>query len=61
MAVHFDDVDVVEDIRLYSLANSYPVVPVQRITPTAGRRLSWLQQLLGNIGRFNRSRKRRAE
>lgn len=52
-AITFDEGDTVETTRLYTKADGRPVDPVDRITPTEGRDLTILQQLLGNVGRFN--------
>jgi outer membrane protein assembly factor BamE (lipoprotein component of BamABCDE complex) len=52
-AITFNEGDTVESTRLYTLADGQPVEPVDRITPTPGRDLTVLQQLLGNLGRFN--------
>jgi hypothetical protein len=35
------------------LDDAQQIVPVDDTTPTLGRELGLLQQLLGNIGRFN--------
>ena len=52
-AVTFNEGDTVASTRLYTKADGQPVQPVDRITPTPGRDLTILQQLLGNLGRFN--------
>lgn len=52
-AVTFNEGDTVESTRLYTKADGRAVNPVDRITPTPGRDLTILQQLLGNLGRFN--------
>jgi len=52
-AITFSEGDTVESTRLYTLADGRPVDPVERITPTPGRDLTVMQQLLGNLGRFN--------
>jgi outer membrane protein assembly factor BamE (lipoprotein component of BamABCDE complex) len=52
-AVTFDEGDTVESTRLYTLADANNIDPVDRITPSPGRDLTILQQLLGNLGRFN--------
>lgn len=53
VAIVFDDKGVVTDVRHYTLADAQEVEPVDRVTPTRGRELTVLQQLLGNIGRFS--------
>ena len=52
LVVSFDDSGRVERTRTYTLADGRDIDPVSRVTPTEGRDLSLLQQLLGNIGRF---------
>ena len=53
VAIHFDTVGVVEEVKIYGSEDSREVALVERTTPTAGRELTVLQQLLGNVGRFN--------
>jgi outer membrane protein assembly factor BamE (lipoprotein component of BamABCDE complex) len=53
VAVVFDGSGIVEEVRRYDLADGREIDPVGRTTPTRGKELSILQQLLGNIGRFN--------
>ncbi len=52
LVVQFDDVGTVEDTTIYTLEDGQYVELVSRETPTEGREFSLLQQLLGNIGRF---------
>jgi len=54
LVVKFDDGDVVETVQLYGMNEAYEVEPVDRTTPTYGQRLTILQQLFGNIGRFTK-------
>ena len=49
----FDERDVVSDVVSYTEADGKPVEIVSRVTPTAGQELNILQQLFGNLGRFN--------
>lgn len=53
VAIAFTDGGVVTDIHRYSLADAIKINPTDRETPTRGREMSLLEQLLGNIGRFN--------
>lgn len=55
LAVSFDDADRVASTEVYTLKDGRPVNPVDRVTPTEGKDLTLLQQLLGNLGRFNAS------
>lgn len=54
LVVKFDDVDVVETVNVYGMNDAYEIEPVDRVTPTYGQRLTILQQLFGNIGRFTK-------
>ncbi len=53
VAITFDNTDNVEDIFTYTKADGKPVKLVSRVTPTSGNELTILQQLFGNLGRFN--------
>lgn len=52
LVVSFDEDGRVAETRSYDLADARQIDPVDRITPTEGKDLTILQQLLGNIGRF---------
>ena len=52
LVVSFDAAGLVETTRTYDLADGQIIDPVDRVTPTEGREISILQQLLGNIGKF---------
>lgn len=54
VAVHFNGAGVVESVQRYTLEDGKPIEPVERITPTRGREMTVLEQLFGNLGRFNR-------
>jgi outer membrane protein assembly factor BamE (lipoprotein component of BamABCDE complex) len=43
----------VSDVRSFGMEDARDVEPVDRVTPTKGREMTVLQQLFGNIGRFN--------
>ncbi|MBC6439478.1 MAG: outer membrane protein assembly factor BamE [Rhodospirillales bacterium] len=53
VAIAFDDSGIVQEIANFSLENGLVVDPVSRTTPTYGKQLGLLEQLFGNIGRFN--------
>ena len=57
IAIHFNSSDLVREVSTYSLANGNTVELIKRVTPTTGKKISLLQQLLSNIGRFSRPRK----
>lgn len=50
IAVRFDDEGIVEEVAEYSLDDGRIVAYAGRETPTRGRELSLIEQLLGNIG-----------
>jgi outer membrane protein assembly factor BamE (lipoprotein component of BamABCDE complex) len=53
LEIQFDDQDVVKALRVYGPEDAREVALVERETPTEGNELTILQQLLGNLGRFN--------
>ncbi len=55
LVLHFDQADVVDRIGVLEEADSEEVTLVARETPTAGHKLTFLEQLLGNVGRFTRN------
>jgi outer membrane protein assembly factor BamE (lipoprotein component of BamABCDE complex) len=54
VVVHFDRQGTLRDVRRYALEDGLIVDPVTRTTPSPGREMSFLEQLLGNVGKFNR-------
>jgi len=55
LILHFDEAKVLKSIATLSKEDGSEVTLVDRETPTEGHKLSFLEQLLGNIGRFNTS------
>jgi outer membrane protein assembly factor BamE (lipoprotein component of BamABCDE complex) len=53
VAIDFDGSGKVSDIRKFGMEDGRDIEPVDRVTATKGRELTFLQQLFGNIGRFN--------
>src|SRR5215470_3828419 len=53
--VKFDDQGVVKTVDHKILEDGKEITPVARATPAPGRELSFLEQLIGNLGRFNGS------
>lgn len=53
LVVKFDNTGVVADMKLYGVEDGRVVDPVERTTPNLGQELTFVQQLLGNLGRFN--------
>lgn len=52
-AIHFNDSDIVANIERYSLENGRKIAFADEITPTEGKDMGVVGQLIGNIGRFN--------
>jgi len=53
LAIRFDETGTVRKIEQLDLNAGREVDLVDRQTPTAGRELSFLEQMLGNVGRFS--------
>lgn len=53
VAIQFDATKRVSDIRTYDLKDGQPVTVVSKTTPTEGHDLTIMEQMLGNLGRFN--------
>lgn len=51
--VTFNDSGRVEGIKNYDLKDAEDISMVKRITPTSGKELTILEQVLGNVGRFS--------
>ena len=57
VVLHFDDGGVVRQVDQLDLAAGQDIDIVARATPTAGKDLSFLEQMLGNVGRFSGGKK----
>jgi len=55
VVVNFDTDGTLRDVRRYGLEDGMLVDPVRRETPSPGKELGFLEQLVGNLGKFNRS------
>ena len=53
VALSFDDRGVLRDVKKLAQADALPVTVVAGATPSPGTSASFMQQLFGNIGRFN--------
>jgi outer membrane protein assembly factor BamE (lipoprotein component of BamABCDE complex) len=51
VAISFDKDDKVTQVKDLALKDGYQIAYDRNATPTRGRQLNWLEQLLGNIGR----------
>ena len=60
LQINFDNAGLVSDMRIYGLENARTITPDPNVTPTSGKELTILQQIMGNIGRFSSGAKARA-
>jgi outer membrane protein assembly factor BamE (lipoprotein component of BamABCDE complex) len=54
VTIKFDKNGKVASVTTTGLKNGHPLQMVSRETPTAGSKMSLLQQLIGNVGRFSK-------
>ncbi len=52
IVITFDQTGVARELKSYGVEDARRIQMVERKTPTAGRELTILKQLFGNIGRF---------
>lgn len=50
--ITFNDQGRVQTIKYYDLKDAQNITMVARITPTSGKELTILEQILGNVGKF---------
>jgi len=55
LIVKFDKQGTLASLSGFGLEASHNVEPVERTTPTAGNDVTVLDQILGNLGRFNKA------
>ncbi len=55
LSISFDRGGVVKEIKRYGLKDGKQVAFADRETPTRGKEMTVLEQLFGNLGRFNNS------
>jgi outer membrane protein assembly factor BamE (lipoprotein component of BamABCDE complex) len=53
LAVAFTEDGIVDSLRLYGQEDGRTIAYVDRVTPTEGNELTLIQQMFGNLGRFN--------
>jgi outer membrane protein assembly factor BamE (lipoprotein component of BamABCDE complex) len=53
VVLNFDGKGVLNTVHTLDQADALPVTVIARTTPSPGTEASFMQQLLGNIGRFN--------
>ena len=52
LALEFDEQEVLQSIKQYGIEEARLIEPLADKTPTVGRKLTLMQQLFGNLGRF---------
>ena len=57
LIIQFDKREIVKKITQLSLKDGESIKMVDRITPTAGKEMTILKQIFGNVGRFENSNK----
>jgi outer membrane protein assembly factor BamE (lipoprotein component of BamABCDE complex) len=55
LIIQFDKREIVKRIKQLSLKDGVKIEMVDRITPTAGKEMTILKQIFGNVGRFENS------
>jgi outer membrane protein assembly factor BamE (lipoprotein component of BamABCDE complex) len=61
IAVQFDDTDHVQAVDRIGLDQAVDVVPLEETTPAVGREITFMEQLLGNIGRPSSKKKKKSD
>jgi len=51
--ISFNPAGTVTASKIYTLEDGQEIDPVDRITPTEGRKLTFMQQIIGNLGKFS--------
>ncbi len=55
LRLNFDKNDMITDIKAYDLKDAQEVPIAKRITPTEGQKLGLWEQMIGNLGKFNKA------
>ena len=55
--ITFNELGRVEKIKYYDLKDAENITMVARVTPSAGKELTVLEQILGNVGKFSGPRR----
>jgi outer membrane protein assembly factor BamE (lipoprotein component of BamABCDE complex) len=53
LQLNFNDSGRLQAMKKYDLSEARDIAMVSRITPTAGKELTVLEQIMGNVGRFS--------
>lgn len=56
LQVTFDESGLIKDIKHYGKDTSERVAIVEKTTPTEGHSMGFMEQVMGNVGRFNKDR-----
>ncbi len=56
LVITFDDKGTVKDLEAHGMEASNEIEPVKRITPTVGKELTVLEQIVGNLNRYRGDR-----
>jgi len=59
IAVQFDDTDHVKTVDRVGLEEAVEVEPLEETTPAVGREITFMEQLIGNIGRPSSKKKKK--
>ncbi len=59
LVIKFDDQGVVETVTSFDASAGKRVELVERVTPTKGKELGILEQIIGNVGRFSTQEEQR--
>ena len=59
LIIQFDKREIVKKITQLSLKDGEKIKMVDRITPTAGKEITILKQIFGNVGRFENSKEQK--
>ncbi len=54
LVLRFDDNGVVSTVESLGIEDGRLLQPVERETPTAGNKMGFFEQIIGNLGRFNK-------
>lgn len=53
VVLKFDNAGMLQSLRTLNRKDSRPVAMISKVTPTPGTSINILQQILGNVGRYN--------
>jgi outer membrane protein assembly factor BamE (lipoprotein component of BamABCDE complex) len=59
VVVQFDGAGQLAEVRRYSVEDGIIIDPVTRVTPSPGKELTFIEQLIGSVGKFNKSAPKR--